>query len=96
MSKSKLGRHQTHDRVLERAIKKIVKIQTIEKVLVGRTVPAKHRYPQGAVRLVAKTDAGLKLRAYGPSLVVEIFVTVAPEKIPLTLAALWLAWPQFF
>jgi len=74
------GKHKTVPRELKKNINWLENKLGL-KIILGISECARHKYPPGHIRLVAKTGAGFKARGYSGNGVIDFFIVCRDEEL---------------
>ncbi len=75
-----MPRHQTLFKEVKVGVKKILKQESVKKIIVGPYENCRHAYPPGTILIKQATTTGFKLAGYDGSGVVTLYLYLKEEK----------------
>lgn len=79
MTKSKKGKHKTVEKELKQSIKWLESQEVVTKLVLGIGESARHSYTPGTIRYQMDAPGGVKMKAYGGTGVMDLYVKVKDE-----------------
>lgn len=92
MPKSKKGKHKTVDKELKQSVGWLEAQDSVTKVVLGLCESARHTYTPGTIRYQMDAPGGVKLKAYGGTGVMDLYVKVSDEEKPELLTKISKRW----
>lgn len=73
----KRAKHKSVDKELKQSVGWLESLPCVNKVIIGLSECARHRYPPGHLRLISEEPGGFHVRGYGGRGVSDFFITVS-------------------
>ena len=74
VEKMSRGKHRSATSDLDLSLKWLESVDSVKKVVLGKTENCRHRYPPGHLRFKHESEGGFKINGYSGNGVIDIFV----------------------
>lgn len=68
------GKHKSAASDLDLSLRWLESLDSVKKVVLGKTENCRHSYPPGYVRYKSDTEGGIKVNGYSGNGVIDIFI----------------------